>query len=119
MLFLNENLQLTDPTQINDLSVNVKNILFSRLEKGTILFLVPKDFPLENKKHLKNVYKIGFIYDCLSLIYSDYGKEKKHKIISEEYHFDFSYRRFTDILQDYEKDRENFIFSRNTLGLRK
>ena len=118
MLFLNENNIVTKPEDLKAFPVPHKNAMYARLEKGTILFLVPKDFPEDkNPKHLKNVYKVGFIYDCLTIMYPDYGKEKKHSIISNEYHFDLSYRRFKTILDDYERQRESFINARHLLKL--
>ena len=124
MIYISEhNLTIEKPEDINRLSVDVKNTLFSNLEKGRVIIEIPEDFDFLDKKvkpkwH-KNNYKIGFIYDCLTILYPQYGKEKKHQIIRDKFHFDFSYRRFKDLYQYYDDNRNLYLENRKFLGLPK
>ena len=118
MLLINVDHIVLDPLELEKMDPYIKNGVYKRLEKGFILFLVPEDFPLaksKNPKHLRNVYKVGFIFQCLSIMYPEYDKTKKFKIISKKYHFDFSYRRFITLLNTFEQDKKKFIKKRSSL----
>lgn len=118
MMIVNNNISITDPSQIENLSVIDRNYLFENLKLGLILFNVPEDFPLvESKKH-KNNYKVGFIFECLSVVYPDLNKTEKFEIISEKYHYFFTYRRFKDIYDEFSKSKSSYIQNRHLLGLR-
>jgi hypothetical protein len=112
---IEKDLLINNPNQ--ELTVDVKNHLFKNLEKGLCIFIIPEDFDqliCDAKRHKKN-YKIGFLYDLLGIIYTDYGKEKKHEIISEKYHLWFSYRQFKTLIDEYEVDRNKYLYKRNLL----
>lgn len=112
---LEKNIVITNPKQ--DISVEVKNYLYENLKNGDCIFKTPSDFDQvisNNKKHKKN-YKVGFLFDLLGVIYADLGKEAKHEIIKTQYDFEFSYRQFKTILDEYEKDRNKYLLKRNLL----
>lgn len=106
------------PCEAEDLTKEILNYLRENLEKGYCVFVTPDDFnelEISNvKKHKKN-YKVGFIYDMLTFIYPEYGKEKKHQIIADKYHLWFSYRQFKDVLDEYEQNRKKYIKKRDSL----
>lgn len=95
-------------------NISVKNNVYKNLEKGLLSFLVPDDF-IDAQKNLKRNYKVGFLYDLLGNIYPSKGKEDKYKIISEKYHLWFTYRQFHNVIEEYEKDRNKYIYKRNIL----
>ena len=112
---LEKELMIKTPTQ--ELSIDVKNYLREHLKNGDCIFKTPVTFDsiiFEKKKHKKN-YKVGFLYDILTVIYPEYGKEMKHSIISVQYDFGFSYRQFKTILDEYEKDRNKYLLKPNLL----
>lgn len=117
MLLINNKL-IEKPEQIRDLDFETSNIIFSNLDKGRCLFIVPEDFNYlgipKIKNHKKN-YKVGFLYDALSIVYPDLEKGEKHRIIEDKYHFWFSYRQFKTILDNYEENRRAYIENRKEL----
>lgn len=94
--------------------VEVKNYLYENLEKGLVVFLIPEDI-LNFGKNIKKNYKVGFLYDILTLTYPSKGKEDKHKIISEKYHLWFTYRQFHNVLDEYSESRAKYILKRSLL----
>ena len=121
MIYIKFHSKIENPEGIKSLPILLQNDLRENFEKGLFLVLVPNDFHgagtgVNLKKH-KNVYKIGFIYDCLTILYPEYGKEKKQEIISEAYHFSFTYRQFKSLYDIYDKNREKYIKNRGVLGL--
>lgn len=88
----------------------ISNILSEDLQKGYCIFIVPEKFDfVDDAKNFKKTYKVGFLYDLLSEIYPAYGKTEKFKIISEKYHFWFTYRQFKNITDEYFENRANFL----------
>jgi hypothetical protein len=116
MIYLaDKDILINNPNQ--ELSIEIKNYLFENLKKGRCVFVIPEDFDQlvsDAKKHKKN-YKVGFLYDLLGVIYFDFGKEKKHEIISEKYHLWFTYRQFKTLIDEYEIDRNKYLLKRNLL----
>lgn len=116
MIYLSDkDILIKNPNEQFD--IETKNYLFENLKKGRCLFVVPEDFDeliSESKKHKKN-YKVGFLYDLLGVIYTEYGKEKKHEIISEKYHLWFTYRQFKTLIDEYETNRNKYLLKRNLL----
>ena len=64
--------------------------------------------------HKKN-YKVGFLYDMLTVVYPSYSKSKKHLIISNKYHLWCTYRQLFTIINDYTIDRNKYLKNRKTL----
>jgi hypothetical protein len=114
-MILHNSLEISDPSEINNLNVATRNYLFEKLKLGLILFVVPEDFPEQQSKKHKNNYKIGFIYECLSIVYPDLNKTEKYEIISEKYHYFFTYRRFKDIYDEFSKSKTSYIQKRSLL----
>lgn len=116
MLYLKERkLLIKSPSEINGLDVELKNQLYEDLKKGHVLFEFPFDFTfVANTNHWKN-YKVGFLYDCLTLIYPDMGKTGKWEVISNMYHLFFTYRRFKDVLDEYNIRKREYLGDRKLL----
>jgi hypothetical protein len=87
-------------------SPELKSFFYKNLDKGHCIFLIPERFNENNQ--MKKSYKIGFIFELLTVIYPSYGKEKKHKIIDENYHLFVNYRQFKNLLDNYEKSRKQY-----------
>ena len=51
----------------------------------------------------------------LSIVYPDISKTAKYEIISEYYHFFFTYRRFKDKLDEYNASKKKYLLNRNLL----
>ena len=116
MLVLNDFTVIQNPNQIKDLPIETRNNLYSLLNRGLVLFIFPDDFKVMNiSSSHRFTYKIGFLYDVLSEIYSDMGKTQKYEIISEYYHFFFTYRRFKDKLDEYNASKKKYLINRNLL----
>lgn len=106
------------PCEIDDLPPSIKNSLRTDMDIGYSIFVIPED--LENSesdqaKNHKKSYKVGFLFDCLTVLYPSYGKEKKAEIISEKYHLWFTYRQFKNLLDEYESKREDYLKRRSSL----
>jgi len=117
MLLINNEL-VKKPEDIRNLDKKTSNIIFSNLDKGQCLFVVPEDFnhlKISKIKNHKRNYKVGFLYDALTVVYPDLDKGDKHKIIQDKYHFWFSYRQFKTILDAYEKDKRSYLENRKDL----
>lgn len=92
------------------LPLEISNILFEDLEKGHSIFVVPEKFDfIDDAKNFKKTYKVGFLYDLLTVIYPAYNKTEKFNIIAEKYHFWFTYRQFKNIIDEYLLNREKYI----------
>lgn len=102
-----------------NLTKEVKNFLFNNLDKGYVIFITPEDLDILPetgniaKIHKKN-YKVGFLYDMLTVIY-DYSKTKKHNIISNKFHIWCTYRQLFTILNDYNENRIKYLKNRKLL----
>lgn len=116
MLLLGNSKWLLKPEDINSLDVENKNFLYSLLNRGLVLFVFPDEFRDMNiSSSNRFTYKIGFIYDALSIVYPDISKTAKYEIISEYYHFFFTYRRFKDKLDEYNASKKKYLLNRNLL----
>ena len=102
------------------LTKEVKNFLFENLDKGYVIFITPEDFDIlpetgnVAKNHKKN-YKVGFLYDMLTVVYPSYSKSKKHLIISNKYHLWCTYRQLFTIINDYTVNRDKYLKNRKEL----
>lgn len=115
MLLIN-NILIKHPKEIETLDVETKNILYSLLNRGLVVFVFPEDFKnLNISSSHRFTYKIGFLYDVISLIYPDLGKTDKYEIVSEYYHFFFTYRRFKDKLDEYNSTKKKYLENRSLL----
>lgn len=114
MIFIkNEEVYIKRPSDAEQLLTSIKNALRKDLEKGHSIFEVPArfddpDVERKDQKSNKQIYKIGFLFDLMGIIYPEYGKEKKFEIIMEKYHFWLSYRQFKTLLDIYEGNREKY-----------
>lgn len=117
MLFLIKyNILINDPKQIDYLEVEQKNYLYSMLNRGLVLFQYPTEFESMNISSTHRfAYKVGFLYDCLTILYPDVSKTNKYQIISVYYHFFFTYRRFKDKLDEYNVSRKFYLGNLNKL----
>lgn len=94
-------LNLSDPKKFNELSVDVKNYLYGRLDKGLVLFIVPDEFNDKDKAFYK-AYKAGFLSELLVEVYGgNLTKNKIHSIISDKYFMFNTRRNFDDLLKHY------------------
>lgn len=110
MLYLKE-LDTTIKNPNDEMSLEVKKYLHENLKKGYCLFVVPSAFDSlksNAKKHKKN-YKVGFLYDLLTVIYAEMGKEDKHEVIANKYHLWFTYRQFKTLIDEYELNRNKYL----------
>ena len=101
------------PTNFNtyQVSIGVNN---KNLNIGRVFFEFPQDFDFVKNKH-RDVYKIGFLYECLELVYPDISKTSKYDIINLKYHFFITYRRFKDLLDEYYASKKKYLENRNLL----
>ena len=102
MIFIKEkDFLLKTPTEVT--TKDISNILVKDLEIGHCIFVMPNIFDgFDKPKNIKNAYKVGFLFDLLTEIYPTYDKTAKYNIISDKYHFSFTYRQFKNILDEYE-----------------
>lgn len=102
------------------LSKEVKNFLFQNLNKGYVIFITPEDLDFlpeagnVAKNHKKN-YKIGFLYDMMTIIYPESTKTEKHEIISNKFHLWCVYRQFTSLYNEYFINRDKYLKNRKLL----
>lgn len=92
-------------------SLEHKKYLYENLKNGLCVFKIPNDYNkilIDAKKHKKN-YKVGFLYDLLTDIYPNLGKEEKHEIISEQYNLWFTYRQFKNLLDEYQSKKLSYL----------
>lgn len=101
----------------DDIPLEIKKHLYENLKKGYVYFKFPNDFDEEHPslKRFKKTYKVGFLFDLLTKIYPAYGKEQKCYIISDEFQMLFTYRQFKTIIDDYEKNRNRYLYKRSSL----
>ena len=117
LLIPDTNILIKKPEDVNDLPVSIKNYLYANMEKGLVFFIIPPDFGLIEdrnavlKKHIKN-YKIGFIYDVLTILYPSKGKEQKYDIISDCFHLFITYRQFKSLYDEYNSSRKKYLEKR-------
>ena len=115
MIFIHEkNICVKSPEEIKSLDVDTKNIIHKNLNIGRVFFEFPQDFDFVKNKH-RDVYKIGFLYECLELVYPDISKTSKYDIINLKYHFFITYRRFKDLLDEYYASKKKYLENRNLL----
>lgn len=116
MLILNNSEVIKKPEDVTSLSVDLRNDLYLKLNRGLVIFVFPDDFQAMNisSSHRFN-YKIGFIHDLLSLVYPDMSKTSKYEIISIYYHFFFTYRRYKDKLDEYNDSKKKYLENRALL----
>lgn len=113
---------IRQPEDLSGLSVDLKNYIHENLKKGLIFLIIPEDLFLldmksnDSKKHIKN-YKIGFLYDALTIMYPLDKKEEKYKIISDKYHLFFTYRQFKSLLDQYNENKNAYLTNRYDLQL--
>ena len=111
---------IKQPGDLNGLSVDLKNYIYENLKKGLIFLIIPDDLFLldiksnDSKKHIKN-YKIGFLFDALTIMYPHDKKEEKYKVISDTYHLFFTYRQFKSLLDQYNENKDAYLKNRNNL----
>lgn len=92
------------------LSKDISNILYQDLQRGYAIITIPDRFDaMDKEKNVKKTYKVGFLYDMLTRIYPEMTKTDKYRMISERYHFWFTYRQFVNIILDYEASRELYL----------
>lgn len=103
------NLILEKPSDFSKLKTEVKNHIFENLDIGYCVFKIP-DF-IENKSQKVN-YKTGFLDDLLSILNPKISKKNKCEIISDKYHMMFTYRRYLDIIKDYNEDKKKYGYFR-------
>ncbi len=117
MILIKEyNQVIENPIQFQDLSLEIKNHLVNVMDKGEVFFKFPKDFAgINNENKHRNIYKVGFLYDMLTECYPSMSKTDKHFIISSEYQFFFTYRRFKDVLDEYINDKRKYYKNRSLL----
>ena len=91
-------------------SIIIWNAIIHLLNRGLVLFQFPTDFETMNISSTHRfAYKVGFLYDCLSILYPDISKTSKYEIISVHYHFFFTYRRFKDKLDEYNNSKKKYL----------
>ena len=117
MILIKEyNQVIENPIKFQDLSPEIKNHLVNVMDKGEVFFKFPKDFTgIKNENKHRNIYKIGFLYDMLAECYPSMSKTDKYVIISNEYQFFFTYRRFKDVLDEYINDKRKYYKNRSLL----
>lgn len=79
--------------------VRLKNYLYSELDKGNCIIKIPEF--VERGTISQKAYKVGFLFDLLSVVYPNYTNVRKYLIIDQEYHLFLSHKRLLDL---YKKE---------------
>lgn len=108
MIYFGDNWK--EEISMEDLSVVERNFLCANLLNGGFLIKIPEEIGISDKEPEKykkmSTYKVGFLYDLLSVVYPDMTVAMKFKIISEKYHLFLGYRRLSDIYKEYRKSKD-------------
>lgn len=99
MLRINDQITIESIKDLEKIeSVDVRNSLFARVEKGFLFFQVPERI---TEKKEKIIYRFGFIYETIRFFHPTMKRKDVFHIVNESYYYHLTYKQSSNIMNLY------------------